>query len=334
MGDRNPFEGEEILFSNKKLVITNNRIIDMEKIPEDIYNGGISFEDAANVRANRDQPWVASVVLIAIGFLAIYLFSAFLFGLAAFAVVAALWYFKKDMGELNIFHDVSNAEVHEIKMPYEEAKEAATIIEKKRLEPYMPEPEPTSTADLQSEAVEIDIGSAQERYERAGTLWDTKDETKQEQALIIYERMIEDGVDLDKPYKILSTIYSVNGVSENAEKILHVKRKQLELAPSNNEYNEEFRLALYTCGKKYWDREEGDKAFGFYIEGLENLIETNGQLTQSSPVQDRIAFLACRMFSKSALERDNPDLGARFFDWCEAARIDPNEDFDIEDARS
>ena len=154
MSERNPFEGEDILFSNKKLVITNNRIIDMEKIPEDIYNGGISFENAANVRANKDQPWIASLVLGGIGFLAIYLFGAALLGLAAFSIVALLWYFKKDMGELNIFHDVANAEVHEIKMPYEEAKEAAAIIERKRLEPYMPEPKPVSNADLKAEVAD------------------------------------------------------------------------------------------------------------------------------------------------------------------------------------
>lgn len=196
MGERNPFDGEDIIFSNKKLIITNNRIIDIEKIPEGIYSGGISFENAANVRANKDQPWIASLVLGGIGFLAMYLFGEALFGLAAFSIVALLWYLKKDMGKLNIFHDVADAEVHEIKMPYEEAKEAAEIIEKKRLEPYMPEPEPVSRVDLETEVVEIDVGNAQERYDRAGALWDTKEEAKQVQALLIYERMVEDGVDL------------------------------------------------------------------------------------------------------------------------------------------
>lgn len=179
----------------------------------------------------------------------------------------------------------------------------------------------------------IDVGTPEERYKRAGDLWDTKEEAAQQTALEIYERLTSENVEFAGPYNILAIILSMTDAAQNSEKILSLTRRLVEIEPENDDYKERLQYALFSHAHACWDRDDSVNAFDNYLEGL-HIFSRRGQvLTQQSPAAARIAFLACRMFSKNSLKRGNAEPGTLFFDWCEAAGIDPNADFDIEDAR-
>lgn len=185
------------------------------------------------------------------------------------------------------------------------------------------------------EAIEtMDVGTPQERYERAGKLWDTKDDAAQDRAIQIYERLTSEGVDFAKPYELLSTILWMSNAASNSERIVLLARRLVEIEPGNEGYRNKLQAALSLRGKVCWDEQQPEEAFDHYLEVLEMLSKNGEALSQHSPVEARVAFLACRMFSKRALDEGNTEMGVRFFDWCETAGIDPNADFDIKDART
>ena len=179
----------------------------------------------------------------------------------------------------------------------------------------------------------FDVGTAEERYDRAGKLWDTKEPEAQKAAMSIYKRMIDEGVPYGKPYHIYSNILIHSDAQKNSGEVLELRKKALEIEPKNATYRANLQDMFFIHAKICWDKENLAEAFDAYIEGLNMYTDSGETLDQSSALTVRIAFRACRMFSKDALENGNPDLGVRFCDWCEKAGVDMNEDIDISDAQ-
>ncbi len=178
-------------------------------------------------------------------------------------------------------------------------------------------------------------GSPEERYARASQFWNSKDPSAQSTAIKIWQRMTSEGVPYAKPYLIYGNYLSAVDPRGNCDEIVELRRRLIAIEPENIEFKDYLAGSLFLEGKLLWDDGNNSAAFESYIEGLHHFLDTGQVMSKAAPVTARIAFCACRMFSKQALERDsNADLGVRFFDWCERAGIDANEDIDISDART
>lgn len=134
---------------------------------------------------------------------------------------------------------------------------------------------------------------------------------------------------------IASVVWSLFFFILGNDEIVELRRRLVAIEPENIKFKDYLAGSLFVKGKLLWDDGNNSAAFESYIEGLHHFLDTGQVMSKAAPLTARIAFRACKMFSKQALERDsNADLGVRFFDWCERAGIDANEDIDISDART
>jgi len=116
----------------------------------------------------------------------------------------------------------------------------------------------------------------------------------------------------------------------NCDQVVELRRRLVDIEPENNEFKEKLASALFLKGKLLWDDSQNRAAFDIYLEGLHKFLDAGEAMNNKASLPARIAFRACRMFSIQALEQDsNSDLGVRFFDWCDRADIDVNEDIEI-----
>jgi|GEM_PF-6113719 len=206
---------------------------------------------------------------------------------------------------------------------------------KVQIVPDPPKPvdrEPSSTTQ---DVSAFDTGSPEERYARASQFWNSKDPSAQSTAIKIWQRMTSEGVPYAKPYLVYGNYLSAVDPRGNCDEVVELRRRLVAIEPENIKFKNYLAGSLFLEGKLLWDDGNNSAAFESYIEGLHHFLDTGQVMNKAAPVTARIAFCACRMFSKQALERDsNADLGVRFFDWCERAGIDANEDIDISDART
>lgn len=190
---------------------------------------------------------------------------------------------------------------------------------------------PNPSYDVES----IDTGSPEERYARASGLWDSKEPSAQSAAVQIWRRMIADGVPYAKPYLVYGNYLIRLDASGNCDEVIQLRRRLVEIEPENKEFKGGLASILFAKGKMLWDEGKESAAFDTYLEGLNHFLAAGQVMNSTAPLAARVAFRACRMFSIQALrEASDTSLGVRFFDWCELAGVDPNEDIDISDARA
>jgi tetratricopeptide (TPR) repeat protein len=187
----------------------------------------------------------------------------------------------------------------------------------------------------EDEIIEIDIGSPRDRYDRAVQFWNSGLGVQQEKATKIYQRLIDENVDFAPPYITYGYMLIMSDPTKNSGKGLGYLKRAVEIEPENQDYRDKLQSMLFMHGKVCWDLEKNDEACRTYLSALNFYTDRGSEFSQDSPLVVRMAFVASRMFSKTALDDDEgAELGVLFFDWCEKAGIDVNEEIDVSDAKA
>lgn len=142
--------------------------------------------------------------------------------------------------------------------------------------------------------------------------------------------LVTAGCRIPGPYVFSANVLVQTDLVENWNSILTILKSGYEACSGNRSHQEEIETAYFGLGKACWDLDREDLAFKAYMIGLNKWRAAGNIINQSSPLLPRIAFVASRMFSKNALERDNnTDMGSEFLDFCEASAVDINLDIDV-----
>lgn len=316
---------DKIFFSNKTIVVTESGVLNMDDAYEDTYHKVVPIDDVENPRAEWHPPWQGAgfASVLAVG--SIY-FGFWIAGLAFAAIAGMIWKISRD-GQVVYFSEKSG-NCYMVRMSHEDAKkavEAIAIANRSEAERR----EEISNIDLD----ELDVGSPDERYKRAVEYWDKKDPASQDIALQIYERLTVDGVPFDKPYLVYSTILSMTDERANSAKLVYLAERLYEISPDDPKTMDNLQYRNFVHAQVLWDSDEKQQAFEYHLKNLHLFSSRGGVLSNEAPLHVRVAFLACRMFSKEALEEENTDLGVAFMGWCEVVGIDMNKEIDISDAK-
>jgi hypothetical protein len=147
--------------------------------------------------------------------------------------------------------------------------------------------------------------------------------------------LVEQGCEIPGPYTFLADkLLRIQGL-ETFNVVVSLLRDGHSACSSKREYQVEIENTLFGVGKYCWDNEREDLAFIAYMTGLDYWREGGNTISQASPLLPRIAFVACRMFSRKAMEQgDQMDMAVKVLDFCEASGVDMNLDIDVSDARS
>lgn len=147
--------------------------------------------------------------------------------------------------------------------------------------------------------------------------------------------LVNAGCSIFGPYRFLAERYLHEDPVGNFDRIMDTLEEGKSACSANRSSQDDIEVTYFALGKLYWDQGREYLAFKAYMAGLDTWREKGNSISQSSPLLPRIAFVASRMFSKNAMEKDNnTDLAVKFLDFCEASGVDMNLQISVSDARS
>lgn len=153
--------------------------------------------------------------------------------------------------------------------------------------------------------------------------------------LLKIRSLVDAGCTFAGPYRFLAETYVEEDLTGNFDLIMGILEKGRIACRGDEACRSEIEVCYFALGKLCWDREHETLAFRAYITGLNSWRENGNIISQASPLLPRIAFVASRMFSKNALEKDgNTNLGVAFLEFCDASGVDINLPISVSDARS
>jgi hypothetical protein len=219
--------------------------------------------------------------------------------------------------------NVGTEVVEEVHNPGAELREAVTA------EPVENEADGATNREGKSEWELFDEASA-EFMRLASTGGDAEEKRR---LLIKIGDLCDARCKIPGPYVFTAKAFANIDAIEKFDVIIGNLENGHSACSGNRKHQEEIENHFFEVGKRCWDLDRQDLAFRAYMAGLNRWADAGNAISQSSPLSQRLAFMASRALATKAMELESSSETSEefdeFYDFCETSGVDPTLDIGV-----